>query len=223
MVVVVVVVVVSVVSVVLVVSVVGLLWLLLLYGLSALDADTFSSDAGGGGRGGGCGGIGGSAADRVYDTHLWPCAPTCVRELKRTSASPFGWIVQPEHPYACSLRRQVPGVGSGVYHPTPSRGKRLRGSPASPPTPSEEGEAQSFPSPRHWMPWIRNAGVNLGSVAVAFGRRLSEECSHIFELKLGTLVLRSHIQQWKMRSHAHHLRLRSLGFAFSLPEQSSPS
>ena len=30
---------------------------------------------------------------------------------------PFGWTVQPEYPYACSLRRQVPGVPSA--NPTP--------------------------------------------------------------------------------------------------------
>ena len=46
------------------------------------------------------------------------------------------------------------------HHPTPRRGKRLRGTPTSPPSPSEEGGAQSFPSPRRWMFRIRIAMRN---------------------------------------------------------------
>ena len=42
-------------------------------------------------------------------------------------------------------------------HPTPSRGKRLRGTPTSPPHSFGGRGAQSFPSPRRWMPWIRIA------------------------------------------------------------------
>ena len=59
-------------------------------------------------------------------------------------AGPFDWTDQPEIPYACSLRRQVPDVPGCKPHPTPSRGKRLRGSPTSPPTPSEEGGRNLF-------------------------------------------------------------------------------
>ena len=54
---------------------------------------------------------------------------------------PFGWTDQPEYPHACSLRRQVPSDNGCKTHPTPSRGKRLRGTPASLPTPTEEGDA----------------------------------------------------------------------------------
>ena len=51
---------------------------------------------------------------------------------------PFGWTYQPEPPYACSLRRQVPGA------PPPHHLLSFGGR-----------EAQSFPSPRRWMPWIQ--------------------------------------------------------------------
>ena len=40
-------------------------------------------------------------------------------------------------------------------HPTPSRGKRLRGSPTSPPTPSEEGGRNLFHLLKVWMPQVR--------------------------------------------------------------------
>ena len=59
-------------------------------------------------------------------------------------AGPFDWTDQPEIPYACSLRRQVPDVPGCKPHPTPSRGKRLRGLSTSPPTPSEEGGRNLF-------------------------------------------------------------------------------
>ena len=55
---------------------------------------------------------------------------------------PFGWTDQPETPYVCSLRT----------HPTPRRGKILRGTP----TLSFGGRgAHSFPSSQRWMPWVR--------------------------------------------------------------------
>ena len=57
---------------------------------------------------------------------------------------PFGWTDQPENP----LRLFPPKEGSRrprcKPHPTPSRGKRLRGPPTSPPSPSEEGERNLF-------------------------------------------------------------------------------
>ena len=58
----------------------------------------------------------------------------------------------PTTPVASGCRFQAsPGA---KYHPTPRRGKRLRGSPTSPPTPSRKG-AHSFPSPWRWMPRVR--------------------------------------------------------------------
>ena len=87
---------------------------------------------------------GGAAADREI---------TCVSLMIRTHAcNEFKWasagalalsagLTSRQKPYACSLRRQVPSVPGCKTHPTASRGKRLRGSPTSFPTPSEEGSA----------------------------------------------------------------------------------
>ena len=76
-------------------------------------------------------------APRRRPGQMCPYAHTDASNEKWTSASALR-----KPPYACSLRRQVPGVPSGLHHPTLSRGKRLRGSPTSPPpTPSEEGSA----------------------------------------------------------------------------------
>ena len=80
-------------------------------------------------------------------------------ELSRASASapaPSAGLTSRKKP----LRLFPPKAGSRrpqcKPHPTPSRGKRLRGTPTSLPTPTEEGGAQSFPSPRGWMPLARN-------------------------------------------------------------------
>ena len=58
----------------------------------------------GGREGGGecvCGGGGGGGgADRVYDTHVCPCAPTRVQLIELgwcQCTSPFGWTDQPEN------------------------------------------------------------------------------------------------------------------------------
>ena len=103
----------------------------------------------------------------------WWCGPVCMTRMsvhacqrscklietdRRQCASPFGWTDQPENPLRLfSFRRQVPGVPGCKTHPSPSRGKRLRGSPTSLSTASEEGRgAQSFPSPRRWMSGIQD-------------------------------------------------------------------
>ena len=84
-----------------------------------------------GGGGGGCG------ADRAI---------TC-NELKADwcqCTGPFGWTDQPEKPQ----RLFPPKAGSRrpqcKPHPTPRRGKRLRGKPTSLPTPTEEGGGAIF-------------------------------------------------------------------------------
>ena len=85
---------------------------------------------------------------------------TCTRHAmnfkkgQHQCASLFGWTVQPGPPTPVASESRFQASPGAKPHPTPSRGKRLRGSPTSHPTPSEEG-AQSFPSPRRWMPWIR--------------------------------------------------------------------
>ena len=85
---------------------------------------------GGGGRGGGEGegrkkrGGGGGGADVVHYACVRPCA----------QAGLTGWKTRRFPPKAGSRRPWCKN------HPTPRRGKRLRGSPTSPPTPLEEGE-----------------------------------------------------------------------------------
>ena len=80
--------------------------------------------------------------------HVCPCVHAVCNELKNGAstnvlAPSAGLTGNPLCPV--SLRKQVPGIPRCKPHPTPKQGKRLRGSPTSPPTPSEEGEAQSFP------------------------------------------------------------------------------
>ena len=90
---------------------------------------------------------GGGGADYVYDVCVCPCTPTVMQRIKpdrRQCTSPFGWTDQPEKtlllfpPKAGSKRPQC------KPHPTPSRGKRLRGTPTSLPTPSEDGGRNLF-------------------------------------------------------------------------------
>ena len=114
-------------------------------------------------------------------THVCPCAPTRVHLIKsdrRQCASPFGWTVQlvPPYacwtgasapvpsaglssrypPYACCLREQVPGVPRCTTSPNPeSRKKIARLAHLASHSFGGRG-AQSFPSPRRWMPRIRN-------------------------------------------------------------------
>ena len=68
--------------------------------------------------------------------------------------NPFGWTDQP----AKVLRLFPPRAGSRrpqvqTTHPTPSRGKRLRGTSSSPPTPSEEGGRNLFHRLDVECPW----------------------------------------------------------------------
>ena len=63
----------------------------------------------------GCCGCGGYGADLcVAHECLFSRAHACrlIKTDRRQCASPFGWTDQPETHYACSLRRQVPGVPS---------------------------------------------------------------------------------------------------------------
>ena len=52
---------------------------------------------------------------------------------------PFGWTEQPEAPYACSLRRQVPGVPSANLTQPQGEEKDCEARPPRSPSPSEEG------------------------------------------------------------------------------------
>ena len=65
----------------------------------------------------------------------WWCGHDVTRRLKKwASASALAssaGLSSRQKPSACSLRRQVPGIPKAKPHPTPSRGKRLRGSPTS--------------------------------------------------------------------------------------------
>ena len=69
---------------------------------------------------------------------------------------PFGWTDQVETPYVCSLRRQVPGVPGAKTHLNPKARKKIARHAHLTPLSFGRREAQSFPSPRRWMPWIRN-------------------------------------------------------------------
>ena len=83
---------------------------------------TFERNGTCGGCGGGRGGCGGLGADTVYHTRVDPCARTSAANLKMGwchCTSRFGWTDQPGNPQAT---RRKP-------HPTPSSGKRLRGTP----------------------------------------------------------------------------------------------
>ena len=67
---------------------------------------------------------------------------------------PFGWTDQPAKnptPFASESRFQA--SPEQKPHPTPSRGKRLRGTPASPPTPPEEGGRNLFHRLGVKCPW----------------------------------------------------------------------
>ena len=109
---------------------------------------------------------------------------------------PFGWTDQPDkRPYALSLRRQVPGVPrcKKKPHPTPIRGKRLRDTPVSPPTPSEEGGCNLFHRLGVECPWScggcrgcggcggcgSDCGVNDGSLAMPHHGLAPNSGSHV--------------------------------------------
>ena len=79
---------------------------------------------------GGCGAdLGITCVSLVIRTH----ACTELNGLAASALAPSAGLTSRQKSYACSLRRQVPGVPRCKTHPTPSRGKRLRGSPTSPP------------------------------------------------------------------------------------------
>ena len=106
------------------------------------------------GRGGGGGGGG---ADTVYGVRVCPCTPTIMQIIKMDQCQctgPFGWTDQPETSHACSLRRQVPGVSSAKLTQPQGEEKDCEARPLHLPLLRRKG-AQSFPSPRRWMPWIR--------------------------------------------------------------------
>ena len=87
---------------------------------------------------------------------------TCLRryactELKRTSASalvPSAGLTSRKTPYVCSLRNQVPGPSAKSPNPK-SRKKIARYAHLTLHSFGGRG-AQSFPSPRGWMPRIRS-------------------------------------------------------------------
>ena len=57
---------------------------------------------------------------------------------------PFGWTDQLKPRYACSLRKQVPGVPSAKSPNPKARKKKLRGTPTSPPLLWRKGERNLF-------------------------------------------------------------------------------
>ena len=103
----------------------------------------------------GCGG-GGGGADGVYSERLC-CRLTSMQAIKtdgRQCASPFGWIDQ--------LKLPTPGPSEGRFQSSPvqnspnpkSRKKIARYAHLTSHSYGGKG-AQSFPSPRRWIPSIR--------------------------------------------------------------------
>ena len=112
---------------------------------------------------GGCGGCGGCGTGVVQRTRVCPCVRTMhlIKWAGANAPTPSAGLTSRQKPYALSLRRQVPGVPECKQpHPTPSRGKRLRGTPASPSTPSEEGGRNLFHRLEVECPW---SGMLTGS------------------------------------------------------------
>ena len=73
----------------------------------------------------------------------------------RHCTSPFGWTDQPETSHACSLREQVPGVPRCKTSPNPKARKKIARLAHLTSLSNGGRGAQSFPSPRSWMPRIR--------------------------------------------------------------------
>ena len=71
---------------------------------------------------------------------------------QRQCASPFGWLTSRNplflFPLAAGSRHS-----RCTPHPTPSRGKRLRGTPTSPPLSYGGRRGATFASPQRRMPW----------------------------------------------------------------------
>ena len=78
-------------------------------------------------------------------------------ELKWTSASALvpsaGLTSRKKNPTPFPSEGRFQASPVQIHHPTPSRGKRLRGSPASPPTPTEEGGRNLFHRLGVECPW----------------------------------------------------------------------
>ena len=106
-----------------------------------------------GGRGGGGGGADLCVAHECLSSRAHACR--LIKTDQRQCASPFCWTDQPETHYACSLRRQVPGVPSANLIQPQVEEKDCEARPPHLPI-LRRKVAQSFPSPRRWMPWIRD-------------------------------------------------------------------
>ena len=97
----------------------------------------------------------------VYDTHVCPCVPTRVHAILKTDrrqcASPFGWTVQPETPYACAFesRFQASPRCKNLTQPQVEE-KDCEARPHLTLHSFRGRGAQSFPSPRRWMTRIRD-------------------------------------------------------------------
>ena len=133
--------------------------------LPTLEPKHFCGGGGGRNRGrgrgrGGCGGGGGGGGADLCVAHecLSSRAHSC-KLIKRTGASApalSAGLTSQKKPYACSLRRQVPGVPKCKKFTQP-QGEEKDCEARPPHTHSFlRRRAQSFPSPRRWMPWIRN-------------------------------------------------------------------
>ena len=117
----------------------------------------------GGGREGGRVVVVRTRCDAQVSVHLLPSACVvvvvrtvciaCVKWAIASALTPLAGLTSRETLYACSLRRQVPGVPSGTHHPTPRRRKRLRGTPTSPPLLRRKGERNLFHLLGVGCPW----------------------------------------------------------------------
>ena len=111
----------------------------------------------GGGEGGGGGGGG---ADGVYSERVCSCGLTHMQLIKKQAGAsalvPSAGLTSrnPSTPVPCEGRFQA---SQCKPHPTPSGEKDCEVRPPHPPLlRRRRGGAQSFPSPRRWMPWIPN-------------------------------------------------------------------
>ena len=71
----------------------------------------------------------------------------CMQLMKMDQCQrtgPFGWTDQPEKPLSLFPPKAGSRLTQCKLHPTPRRGKRLRGTPTSLPSPSEEGGRNLF-------------------------------------------------------------------------------
>ena len=87
---------------------------------------------------------------------LFICAHTCqlTKWASASAQAPSAGLSSRQHPYACSLRRQVPGVrGTNLTQPQVEEKDCEARPPHHPPTPSEEGVRNLFHLLGVGCPW----------------------------------------------------------------------